>query len=195
MCGRFFVDKKDREIDRLLKRLGGGADEIKLGEIFPANLALTLVKGEDGSIPKGMEWGLPRWDGKGVIFNARAETALEKPMFRSSLLANPLAVPASGFFEWKDAPDGGKEKFFFHSADGELLYLAGFGKHYSDSPPRFSILTTEANDSVKNIHNRMPLLVARDELEEWMAGDNISSFLARRPIEIVAEKVEATKTK
>lgn len=189
MCGRFFVDKKAREIDRLLERLGSGADEIKAGEIYPTNIALTLVKGNTGPAPEGMEWGLPRWDGKGSIINARAETALEKPMFRSALLASPLAVPASGFFEWKANPEGGKEKFLFHSDDGGLLYLAGFGKRSADSIRRFCLLTTEANDSVKWCHNRMPLLLGEDELEAWISGENVREFLARRPMVVQAEKV------
>ena len=195
MCGRFFVDKKAREIDRLLERLGGSADEIKAGEIFPTNIALALVKGEKGLEPTGMEWGLPRWDGKGAIINARAETALEKPMFRSALLTSPLAIPASGFFEWKANPDGGKEKFFFQSIDGGLLYLAGFGKRSPDAIARFCLLTTEANDSVRPIHHRMPLLLGEDEIGAWINGENIASFLARRPMPVKAEKIAGTRHK
>ena len=188
MCGRFFVDAKDREIDRLLEKLGAGAGEIKIGEIFPTNRALTISGGESGPAPEGMEWGFPKRDGKGVIFNARAETALEKPMFRSALLNNPIVAPATGFYEWTPNAAGGKDKYLFRAPDGSLLYLAGFGKIFPGAGKRFTLLTRDANDSVTPYHSRMPLILSRDETEAWLRGEDPAFFLKKTPAALLVIK-------
>ena len=189
MCGRFFVDAKNREIDRLLEQLGPRAGDIRLGEVFPSNPALALAKGARGAAPRVMIWGFPRWDNKGLIINARAESALEKPLFRSALLKDRMVAPASGFFEWASALAGGKDKYFFSAADSGPLYLAGFGKGFPDSPdPRFVLLTVPANDSVKFCHARMPLLIPEGDVAAWLDGENLPSFLSRVPQPVAAAK-------
>lgn len=74
-----------------------------------------------------MQWGFPGWSGPRVIFNARAETALDKAMFRKALVQWRVAVPVSGFYEWK-AVEGQKkkDKYLFTLPEGGVLYLAAF---------------------------------------------------------------------
>lgn len=186
MCGRFFVDAKNREIDRLLTMLPEDAPEPKTGEIFPTDNAIVLTSGDKA---ESMSWGFPKYDGKGVIFNARAETALQKPMFAKSLRARPAAIPASGFYEWHET-DGRKEKFLFTDLKNPLLYLAGFWNFFGSGPnPRhFTILTTAANASMLPYHHRMPVLLDPDEISGWLDGSNLQKFLEAEPISVKACK-------
>lgn len=193
MCGRFFVDAKNREIDRLVESLSPDSPPVSFGEIFPTNNALVINLEEGSPSPQSMLWGLPRWDKKGVIFNARSETALAKPMFRESLLNRPLVIPASGFYEWKKADGGGKEKYFF-SAEVPLLYMAGFWKEIKDDlgeiRPYFTILTTAANDAMSGYHDRMPVLLREDEKLLWLNGKNREQILSREPFAVQARRAD-----
>lgn len=188
MCGRFFVDAKNREIDRLIESLSPDSPLPRLGEIFPTNNALVVDLQNGAPAPQVMSWGFPRWDGKGVIFNARSESALQKPMFREALLKNPLAVPASGFYEWKN--EGGVKERYFFSGERPLLYMAGFWKEMADdwgiSRPYFTILTTDANSSMRGYHSRMPLLLREDEKISWLLGENRKFVLSREPFSVRA---------
>lgn len=191
MCGRFFVDAKNREIDRLIDSLSPGSLHAKLGEVFPTNNALVLGLKDREPSPEVMSWGFPRWDGKGVIFNARAESAIKKPMFSKALKHNPLLVPASGFYEWKNM-DKVKEKYFF-SDDRPLLYMAAFWKEIVDdlgeARQYFTILTTEANASMRPYHNRMPVLLRDDEKLSWLLGENRAQILSREPFPVHARLI------
>lgn len=191
MCGRFFVDAKNREIDRLLECLPPDSPPVKLGEVFPTDAALVLC-GENGEIAaRAMFWGFPRWNAKGVVFNARAESALEKPFFRNSLLERPLAVPVSGFYEWKGAPGQKcKDKYLF-LGEAPVFYLAGFWNTFTEADVSrrcFTILTTAANESILPFHERMPVLLHAYEAPLWLEGKDRENFMRRIPFAVRAEK-------
>lgn len=197
MCGRFNVDVSVPEMRSLLEELGHvpGAPRVKTGEIFPTNVAAVLAAGEGRAGPRPMVWGFPRWDGKGVVFNARAETAGTKPLFRDALLHRHVAVPCTGFYEWKAAPGKQKKnKYLFRETGRELMYLAGlygvFPREDAAVPERFTILTTEANQSMAPYHNRMPVLLHAEETEVWLRGGPAPAFLERIPFEVEAEAAE-----
>lgn len=98
-----------------------------------------------------------------VIFNARAETVEEKKTFRQSLFTNRCVVPSTGFYEW----DEQKKKHLFRLPPGEqTLYMAGICKEY-DGIQRYVILTTAANNSMKAIHDRMPVILPKDKILLW----------------------------
>ena len=125
------------------------------------------------------KWGFPGFDCGKVIFNARSESVLEKKMFRYSVLKRRLIIPASGFYEWNRK----KEKVTFTSAVEEqpILYMAGFFNKY-ENEDRFVILTTGANGSMADVHERMPLLLKKQELEEWLRDDKrLEEFLHSEP--------------
>lgn len=191
MCGRFFVDAKNREIDRLLDMLPADEPFPKTGQIYPTDNTLVLT---DNTQPASMSWGFPRYDCKGVVFNARAETALQKPMFAKSLRARPCAIPTNGFYEWH-APqkDVKKEKYLFTSFDSPLLYLAGFwnifGPDAGQNPRHFTLLTTAANSAMLPYHHRMPVLLESHDLPDWLSGSNLPEILAREPFALQAQKV------
>ena len=89
-----------------------GVASIHTGEIFPTNAAPILLPDGQKMTPKPMTWGFPSFKGKGVIINARGETALDKPMFRRSVLERRCIVPTTGFYEW----DSQKKEIPFSAA-------------------------------------------------------------------------------
>lgn len=190
MCGRFDLDLSNKDIDRLVSQLPKDGLPLKRGEIFPGNNALTLVLREGKPAPEAMAWGFPRWDGKGLIFNARAESALLKPMFKNSLLNFPAVIPASGFYEWRaEAKAPRKTKFRFTNPDNELLYLAGFWNTFpgEEIPHHFNIITACANPSMEAYHSRMPLILRKHEIEDWLNGNAREEILGRQPEAVKAE--------
>ena len=111
-------------------------------------------------------------------FNARAETVTEKPMFRRSIAFQRCVIPATGFYEW----DAAKHKYFFQMP-GQPLYLAGIYDNIS-GVNCFIILTTEPNDSVAPIHDRMPLLLSHEQVRPWLvdAGAALELLCSRPPL-------------
>ena len=123
-------------------------------------------------------WGLvPYWAKDPAIgvraFNARIETAAEKPMFRSAFVRRRCVLPADGYYEWAKGENKTKQPMFIHAADGAQLAFAGLYESWQDAEGRMlwsvSILTGPARgDELAAIHDRMPLTVARDRMDLWL---------------------------
>lgn len=194
MCGRYtlFEDTEDQELNEVLRAVHAKypAQPIKTGEIFPTNPAPVLLAGAKGiPEPERMFWGFPHFVNKGVIINARAETADEKPMFRRNLQTHRCVIPSTGFYEWRH--DRQKTKYHFRLPGKEALYMAGIFQLF-DGEARFVILTTAANESMEEIHNRMPVILARGEIGAWLfAKDRTAFFLHRIPEPLVKEEADA----
>lgn len=175
MCGRYYVDDETaREIEKLARQMDErkrqeslrAASRIGAGDIYPGQDA-PVLSGKNGSICCGWQhWGFPGFAGKKLIFNARCESALEKPMFRDSILHRRIVIPASWFYEWNPR----KEKNTFYRKDRSVLFMAGICRRYEDGE-HFVILTTAANASMEPVHDRMPLILERQEITAWMLDD------------------------
>lgn len=138
------------------------------GNVSPAPVFLGIQK---------MRWGFKAPGGKGLVFNARSESVLEKRMFRDSVSHRRVAVPVSWFYEWNQS----KEKYTFTREDGQVLFLAGFYSKYEDGD-HFVILTTQANQSMAPVHSRMPLVLERDQVRDWiMDEDGFRGMLEQVP--------------
>ena len=131
-----------------------------------------------------MIWGFTNPVKKGLIINARAETAREKVSFADSIAKRRCVIPASGFYEW----DPYKARYRFTSPEGGLLLLAGFYRK-EQGVPRFTVLTTEANSSMINVHDRMPVMIGRNEIRPWIEDDaRLTDFLSREQAALVCEQ-------
>lgn len=161
MCGRYFIDTNIEDIkqviDEIERRYPGVI--MKEGEIFPTE-TVPIIK-DDGPAPA--KWGYPGFKKNSVIFNARAESADEKPMFKKSMNSKRCVVPTSGFFEWTKT----KIKYFFELPDESVLYLAGLYEYY-DNELCMVVLTHDANASMKEVHHRMPVILTGDQLTLWL---------------------------
>jgi putative SOS response-associated peptidase YedK len=123
-----------------------------------------------------LHWGLiPSWskDTKWAsrLINARSETAHEKPSFRSAFRRRRCLVPATGFYEWQRTADG-KQPFVIGVGENELFAIAGLWEHWmgpdGSEIESCTLLTTEPNALLEPIHNRMPVILPRDEYELWL---------------------------
>lgn len=193
MCGRYQISMEEdilemREILAEINRRYFGTpmqDKIKTGEIFPTDFAPVLVGGPKGPRAVLMRWGFPRWKGSGVIINARAETATQKGMFGVPLARCRCAVPTTGFYEWRREEGKAKGKYLFRLPGTKMLYLAGlFNTHTPKGKapyPGYVVLTGPANPSVAQYHDRMPLVLQKDQLSAWLDDEAFARGFVRTP--------------
>lgn len=199
MCGRFYI-APEKHLEQFFAHL-----QLKLfqdlpikfsGEIYPSEIVPVFVMKDGQRMAKPMIWGFPRWNASGVVFNARQETAMEKSMFRKPLLERRVAVLTTGFFEWTPVPGQKKKDRFIFTLEGEkYLFLAGMWSSFSDPlsgqiPERFTILTTEANDSMAPFHNRMPVILTDAEVDDWLTTDDFAKYLNPEQIAVKAQKCQ-----
>ena len=142
-----------------------------------------------------MRWGLvPSWAKDPSIgnrmINARMETLAEKPSFRRAFAKRRCLLPADGYYEWYTPQGDGpktkagkpqKQPFFIHRADGDSLAMAGLYEwwrskdHDPDDPGGWllstTVITTSSSDALGRIHDRMPLVVSKDDWEQWLDPD------------------------
>lgn len=144
-------------------------------DIAPNNGAPVMIASGNRVVGEFQKWGIPNFQGK-LVINARAETVTEKPMFRRSIAAQRCVVPASAYYEW----DAGKRKYCFTLPD-QSLFFAGI-YDVVNGMNCFVILTTAPNSSVESIHDRMPLILRRDQVRPWLTDAAAAlELLAGRP--------------
>jgi putative SOS response-associated peptidase YedK len=201
MCGRFYVPEKD--IDDFAGLVNKIEKELlkKAGEIFPGDYAPVITPkinsvSHTDTLPDSIQhtvhvikWGFPVQKGRPII-NARSETVREKALFKLPFAKRRCLIPARGFFEWKDSESSKKRiKHYISLIDSRMMYLAGFYWFFKNKEgiqnPYFTILTTGANEEIKTIHDRMPVIINETNKEIWLneSSDNILIDTLLRPIE------------
>ena len=172
MCGRYYVDDDTaREIEKVVREVDKKLRRERSGDIYPSQSAAVITGRKSYLLAEEMAWGFPQYQKKGLLINARAETVLERKMFRDSALHRRCIIPAKHFYEW----DADKNKVTFMREDQPAIFMAGFYNRFQDED-RFIILTTQANGSVSPVHHRMPLILYRNELENWVYDDIFLEF-------------------
>ncbi len=190
MCGRYYFDQEtEKETARIAavprRVFYGGVRGRKPGDIRPSMQAPVLVSGEEGLTLQIMRWGYPRPRQSGLIINARAETASGRPMFERSMESRRCVIPAGRFYEWNRE----KEKVTFWYPERKILFMAGIYSLYNEEE-RFVILTREANDSVRDVHDRMPLILEPEELDQWTGAPSGARDLLGKPLPLLARRQE-----
>lgn len=179
MCGRYICEE-DQSIDLAALyravRISRPDVSVKSGEIFPTDTVPILTGA--GLLPTPAAWGFRGYQGKGILINARAETAAVKPTFAHAVRQGRCIIPATGYFEWTPA----KEKHLFTPADGGLLYMAGLFQASAEGI-RFVILTTpsEPVTAAFSIHPRMPLLLPLPAVSRWVRESAFALRYLDRP--------------
>jgi len=179
MCGRFTNRAKPEQIKQEFKV---GAKNLNLFQprynIAPAQMIDVVFEPESERILSQLKWGLvPSWSkdastSKGLI-NARAETLTEKPFFREAFKSHRCIIPASGFYEWQKKGTGAKQPYYFYLNDKEVFGLAGLWENWIDKTTgeeleTCTIITTEANEVLKPVHERMPVILKAESYDEWL---------------------------
>ncbi|MBP3468155.1 MAG: SOS response-associated peptidase [Lachnospiraceae bacterium] len=185
MCGRYSVDNITEEIEKSVCKLDGKVKKKYTGDVLPSRSAVVITGRKPFLTAEEMVWGFSHYQKNGLLINARSETVLEKKMFRESVLHRRCIIPASQFYEW----DSDKNKVTFLNERKPVLYMAGFFNRFQDED-HFIILTTSANASVSPVHPRMPLIVERDELEEWIYNDAFLEFALHKVPDLLDSRQE-----
>jgi putative SOS response-associated peptidase YedK len=116
------------------------------------------------------------------LFNARSETIFSKPTWKRAALSRRCVIPANGFYEWQKQTDG-KHPFYIYPEDQPLFSFAGLYEHWTNQAtgefvPSFSIITTRPNKDMKPIHDRMPVILTKDQEEGWLSDEDNQDFLS-----------------
>lgn len=188
MCGRFVRHTNVQTLARLLDTL----NTIELPEsynIAPSMPVLAARNDREGNREMAaLRWGLiPYWAKDPAIayrtINARAETVDAKPTFREPFKHRRCLIPADGFYEWQKTPNG-KQPYYIALESGEPMFFAGLWdryRHGEEPVESCSIITCAASDTLKSLHDRMPVLIEPEGFRSWLdpdtPGDELKAML------------------
>jgi putative SOS response-associated peptidase YedK len=196
MCGRYDLNTPPIRLKtRFQTDFGRIAAELVPRYNIAPSTRVPIVRIEDGERRAALAtWGLlPRWakNDEGVKpINARGETVAEKPMFRDAFRHRRCLIPADGFYEWKRTGTA-KQPWRFTMADREPFAMAGIWDLWTRGPvPRetCAIVTTDANELMAKVHDRMPVIIAPEHYQAWLdpAYPDPEELLAPFPAEEMA---------
>ena len=195
MCGRYVVATPPEELQRLFGTVNDLPNFAPTWNMAPTRQApvVRLHPETESRHLDLLRWGLlPHWvrgDPKRVRqpINARAETVATSPMFRDAFVRRRCIVPIDAFYEWKVAPEG-KLPHAVARADGEIMALAGLWEGWRGEGGEvirtYAVVTTNAVDQLGQLHERMPVVLEREEWPAWLGeapGD--PAALLTRPSE------------
>jgi len=177
MCGRFTLSTSTQTLVRLFELTDVPEIEVRYN-IAPTQEipAVRVSRGKAARELVRLQWGLvPAWAKDPAmgskLINARSETVIEKPSFRAAFKSRRCLIPADGFYEWGQV-EGRKQPFYFRRRDGQPFAFAGLWEHWEDEQQRSidscTILTTSANDVVRPVHERMPVILAPEDFALWL---------------------------
>ena len=171
MCGRYGTDGNVNDWLRHHCRVIGD-DVLRPGDIRPGENAPVVIAGSPRPLVVPMTWGIAGKGGR--VINARKETIWEKPLFRHAVRFRRCLIPARCFYEW----DRGKQKVSFRGEDADILFLAGIFREEAGNG-RFVILTAPADESVRAVHDRMPVRIPEPLMGKWLSdGTRTREILA-----------------
>jgi putative SOS response-associated peptidase YedK len=175
MCGRFTLITPLSILRKIFSIETATCDIEASYNIAPTQEVTGVIFQENKSLVK-FRWGLvPSWSrdssGKSKRINARAETVSKKPSFRKAFKKKRCLILADGFYEWKNVK-GSKQPFYLTLPSGKPFAFAGLYETWKSSEgssyDSCCIITTEASDSVCEIHYRMPVILEPGVLETWL---------------------------
>jgi len=194
MCGRYaFISPSDVFLKSLLL-----SERYQNYNIAPGQIAPIILQ-QDAIIWQNARWGLlPSWlkkleDFKAKTINARAESLREKPSFKLSFEQRRCIVPATGFYEWRKRD---KQPYFIKAKKGIFAFagLYDIWKNAEQEIYSFSIITTRANDSMAEIHERMPAILNESDFELWLnpkiGSDRVDDLLLPYKEELIKYAVD-----
>jgi putative SOS response-associated peptidase YedK len=196
MCGRVAQRRAPREYESTLKidwtkgipnapahYNGAPGQDYLVIRVHPESEDITLDMIRWGLLPSWAKDRKMAWK----MINARAETVTTATAFKKAFEKRRCLLPLDGFFEWKKV---GKEKrpYMIAMADGEAFTLAGLWENWKDPESgewvrTFTIITTDANELVAQLHDRMPVVIAPEDRERWLKGPNPRELLRPYPTE------------
>jgi len=202
MCGRFVqLPVVDLGLPDLADLAPGLAHIQPSFNLAPTQRASVILDRDEGRLVTRLAWGLlPFWAKakglQGKTINARIETVAEKNAFRAAFKKRRCVIPMAGYYEWSESPEDGKKDPWFIHAAGPLL-AAGLWEDASPLLPEgnlgtFTIITGDSSGVSADIHDRMPVWLKADQIDEWMVAgpdDAMAMLLASTPPSMEAYRV------
>ena len=178
MCGRYTLSTP---VEMLAEEFGvaGPLPDLQSNyNVAPTQEVPAVVAGDGGRRLETLRWGLiPSWaDDPGIgarMINARSETVAEKPSFRRAFKERRCLIPADGFYEWQKT-NGAKQPYYIRMRSGHPFAFAGLWETWNGDESEIrscTILTTNPNELVGEIHNRMPVILPPEVYELWLDPD------------------------
>lgn len=193
MCGRYALPLASSHIADLFRARPLTTDPGLRYNIAPTQMVTVVRLGADSARELALlRWGLvPAWsegpDNRFSMINARAESVADKPAFRTAFRKQRCLVPAAGFYEWQATPLG-KQPWYIHPADAELFAFAGIWERWDKGAVPLescAVITCAANALMRDLHERMPVILAPEDWERWLAPatpvDDLKALLAPCP--------------
>ena len=207
MCTRFYADSRSLSYfiekaqhlplaEEMARRLSKNMS--MSGEIRPTDTAAVLAPNKQGNMAVfPMIWGFTHDATSKPIINCRVETADQKALWKDSWYRRRCISPASWYFEWgipssevgfrnaNEQRSIKKEKYIIQPEGTEITYLAGlyrFEEHQGMQVPVFAVLTRESIAPVRTIHDRMPLILGKENLQEWIRPDSDPASISDRAL-------------
>jgi putative SOS response-associated peptidase YedK len=187
MCGRYSLTTPEEALRRLFRYQGPALNLAPRYNIAPTQAVpvVRLAAPDSGGTGDGarelamLRWGLiPSWAKEAAIgnrmINARAETVSEKPAFRNAFRERRCLVLADGFYEWTKT-NGAKQPYRIHRADDGPFAFAGLWERWrqaGENVESCTIVTTDANDALKPIHHRMPVILDPGDYQAWLDAED-----------------------
>ena len=183
MCGRKTLTK---DVQSIIQEMGieswrdSGSYQLSYN-ISPSQSSAVMID-DMGRQAKMMKWGLiPNWATDASIgsklINARAETLLEKPSFKNLVSNQRCIILSDGYFEWKRSNSRGIPYYIYHP-NNKILPMAGLWDFWKNNSGEnifsYTIITTQANSNLKDIHHRMPVILDLKQIDPWLKVHNIS---------------------
>jgi len=195
MCGRVTLEL-DIQLLRDILNDAYGVKAMTLNHykprynIAPSQPILSVIQAGDSNRAGYLKWGfVPSWSKDAtignILFNARSETLALKPTFKEAFVSKRCLILASSFYEWQSHSKD-RTPYRITLKESPLMPMAGLWSYYKapDDSKIFTctIITTQANDMIKNIHNRMPVILNPDQINTWLDPTNkdvlgLTSFL------------------
>lgn len=178
MCGRYTHMYTWEELHTLMSELTNSMKLETSYNVAPTQLApiVRSSNGKEWTISQA-KWGLiPKWAKEEKIgsslINARSETITSKPSFKSAFRSRRCLVPISGFYEWKKLDPKTKQPYYIQLESKKPMILAGIWEEWKKSDNEtiesFSILTTQADETVSFLHDRMPVILNDEAQRKWL---------------------------
>lgn len=187
MCGRFQLNTDQKSLELLYSATFDESPRFPRYNVAPTAI-VPMVGNDEPAVFQEVRWGLkPAWmkvapSSAGMI-NIRAETLTEKPFFRKNLEERRCLIPATGFYEWKKEADGKKTPYYIGLRERPIFSFAGVWadnkNKEGETERQFSIITTTPNEMVAEIHNRMPVILRKEDEEIWLgeSTDELAKLL------------------
>jgi putative SOS response-associated peptidase YedK len=179
MCGRFASRGTAKDIEKEFKvgKLNKLIFEPRYN-IAPSQPIAAVLETDGERMVSELRWGLiPAWAKDAAIgsklINARAETLSEKPSFKNAFRSRRCIIPASGFYEWAKKGAHAKQPFYFYLKEKPVFGFAGLWEEWLDKESgelveTCTIITTEANEVLEPVHDRMPVILKAENYDQWL---------------------------